>query len=428
MKIIKMGVFGLGRGNELVKDILGNKGEIVALCDFNEAKMQKINSGLGGAAAMYTDFDKFIEHEGLDAILIANYFHEHAPYAIKALEKGIHVITDCIAAGTMGECVALVRAVEKSNAIYCQGEDYQFMLFNQEMKRLYDGGTLGKLIYAEGEYNHPVGNDRYPYLKRLHPFAKHWRCWIPACYYVTHSLGPLMYMTGTKPKRISAMPALCADPMTPEKNKVLYYTVAERAGIMTTVNEDGSVFRFTGCARWGFEENSYRLCCDKGQVENIRGSSEILLNYNSWEKPEGAETSSRYTPEWHDKDVELIKKSGHGGSDFFVFRHFFDCIRNNKQPKYFDVYGATLMASVAILGHRSMLEYGVPYNIPDFRKEEDRVKWENDFLTPLYGSDGSEPTLPASTVADNRHTPEAMAEYQAYLDTIPNTGYWTPKA
>ena len=42
MKIIKMGVFGLGRGNELVKDILGNSGEIVALCDFNEAKMQKI--------------------------------------------------------------------------------------------------------------------------------------------------------------------------------------------------------------------------------------------------------------------------------------------------------------------------------------------------------------------------------------------------
>lgn len=244
---------------------------------------------------------------------------------------------------------------------------------------------------------------------------------------MTHSLGPLMYMTGTKPKRISAMPALCSEPMTPDRNKISYYSPAERAGIMTTVNEDGSVFRFTGCAHWGFQEDSYRLCCDKGQVENIRGTREILLNYNSWEKPEGAETSSRYKPEWHDKDVELIKKSGHGGADFFVLRHFFDCIRNNKQPEYFDVYGANLMASAAILGHRSMLEYGVPYDLPDFRKEEDRVKWENDFLTPYYGSDGSEPTLPCSTVADNRHTPEAMAEFEAYIATIPNEGYWTPK-
>ena len=237
-----------------------------------------------------------------------------------------------------------------------------------------------------------------------------------------------MYMTGATPKRVCALPAKCPDPMTPERNKVSYYGPAERAGIMTTVNDDGSVFRFTGCAGWGFQEDSYRLCCDKGQVENIRGSSEILLNYNSWEKPEGAETSTRYTPEWHDKDVELIKKSGHGGADFFVLRHFFDCIRENKQPKYFDVYDATLLASVAILAHRSMLEFGVPYDIPDFRKEEDRVKWENDFLSPFYYTDGREPTLPCSTVADNRHTPEAMAEYQAYLDTIPNTGYWTPKA
>ena len=428
MKIIKMGVFGLGRGNDLIKDVLGNNGEIVALCDFNEKKMCDINKNLGGTATMYTDFDKFIEHEGLEAILIANYFHEHASYAIKALEKGIHVLSDCISAATMGESVALVRAVEKSNAIYCQGEDFQFMLFCQEMKRIYDEGTLGKLIYAEGEYVHPIGPDRYPYLKRLHPFAKHWRCWLPRCYYVTHSLGPLMYMTGATPKRVCALPAKCPDPMTPERNKVSYYGPAERAGIMTTVNDDGSVFRFTGCAGWGFQEDSYRLCCDKGQVENIRGSSEILLNYNSWEKPEGAETSSRYTPEWHDKDVELIKKSGHGGADFFVLRHFFDCIRENKQPKYFDVYDATMMASVAILAHRSMLEYGVPYDIPDFRKEEDRVKWENDFLSPFYYTDGREPTLPCSTVADNRHTPEAMAEYQAYLDTIPNTGYWTPKA
>ena len=135
MKIIKIGVFGLGRGNELIKDILGNNGEIVALCDKDTAKMERINKGLGGTAAMYTDFDAFINHEGLEAVLIANYFHEHAPYAIKALEKNIHVISDCIAAGTMGECVALVRAAEKSNAIYCQGEDFQYMIFSQEMKR-----------------------------------------------------------------------------------------------------------------------------------------------------------------------------------------------------------------------------------------------------------------------------------------------------
>ena len=417
MKTIKMGVFGLGRGFDLIKDVLGNNGEIVALCDKDEAKMKMLNEKLGGTAAMYTDYDEFINHKGMEAVLIASYFHEHAKPAIKALEKNIHVLCDCVAAGTMAECVALVRATEKSKAIYCQGEDFQYMIFCQEMKRIYEEGTLGKLIYAEGEYVHPLGPNRYPYQKRLKPYAKHWRAWIPACYYVTHSIGPLIYMTGALPKRITAMPAV-GKILTADEDKVGYYRPAERAGVMTTYNDDGSVFRFTGCATWGFQEDSYRLCCDKGQVENIRGSRTVQLSYNNWQIPEGAQRITQYTPEWVDKDVELIKKSGHGGADFFVLRHFFDCIRNNRQPKYFDVYTATLMAAVGILGHRSMLEYGVPYDIPDFHKEEDRVKWENDTLSPFYGSDGSEPTIESSTVEDDRATPEAMAQYEAYLAEI----------
>ena len=40
---------------------------------------------------------------------------------------------------------------------------------------------------------------------------------------------------------------------------------------------------------------------------------------------------------------------------------------------------------------------GVAYDVPDFRKEEDRVKFENDRETPFYGSDGSEPTIPCSS-------------------------------
>ena len=49
------------------------------------------------------------------------------------------------------------EAAEKSKAKYMLLENYPFMLFNQEMKKIYEGGTLGKILYAEGEYNH-AGN------------------------------------------------------------------------------------------------------------------------------------------------------------------------------------------------------------------------------------------------------------------------------
>ena len=60
------------------------------------------------------------------------------------------------------------------------------------------------------------------------------------------------------------------------------------------------------------------------------------------------------------------------------------------------------------MAHRSQLEKGTPFDIPDFRKEEDRVKWENDRLTPFYGADGSEPTLPCCSNPDYRPSKEAV--------------------
>ena len=71
-------------------------------------------------------------------------------------------------------------------------------------------------------------------------------------------------------------------------------------------------------------------------------------------------------------------------------------MREGKRPE-FDEYFATNMASVAILAHRSILAGGQPFDVPDFRREEDRVKYENDRETPFYGSDGSQPTIPCSS-------------------------------
>jgi hypothetical protein len=75
------------------------------------------------------------------------------------------------------------------------------------------------------------------------------------------------------------------------------------------------------------------------------------------------------------------------------------------------------MASVAILGHRSLLENGTPYDIPDFHNEEDRKKYENDTLSPFYHSDGREPSIRQSNSTVN-FTPEDMARYDEAVAKI----------
>ena len=127
MKTIKIGLFGVGsRGKSFYDNILACNGEIVAVCDFNEAYLQRAKDTLGKDLATYLAFDDFIAHEGLEAVVISNYFHEHAPYAINALERNIHVLCECSSNGTMAEGVALVRACEKSDAFFMIAENYPF--------------------------------------------------------------------------------------------------------------------------------------------------------------------------------------------------------------------------------------------------------------------------------------------------------------
>lgn len=412
MEKIRIGIFGAGRGMNIAANLkLIDSCEVVSLCENIKERAQKAIKDFGREIPVYENFDEFLE-SGIDAVVIANFFHEHTPYAIKCFEKNIHVFCECISNGTMAEGVSLLRAYEKSKSVFMLAENYPQMKFNREMKRICDGGTLGKVLYAEGEYNHPFEPDCYDFNKDCVYFVKHWRNFLPRSYYVTHSLAPIMWATGATPKRLTAFPVF-----SPAKEKATARHVGDRAAVITTYNDDGSVFKFTGCAAFGAHHNAYRICGENGQIENLRGMGEkVMLRYSAWAIPEGKDEVNLYDPEWNDPDEEFIENSGHGGGDYIVARMFLDCIKSGKEPEHpYDIYSAVNMASVAILAHRSILNNGMPYDIPDFHNEECRKQYENDRETPFYGSDGSEPTIPCCSENNYKPTEEQIKKYEETL-------------
>ena len=148
-KKLKIGVFGARRGRGIAQGLtLTDKAYISAVCDYDESTYENIKPFCCEETKFYKDFDEFIE-SGMDAVVLTNFFHQHAKYAVMALEKGIHVLSETMPAVTMAECVQICRASEKSGAIYMLAENYPFMRFNQEMRRVYRGGSLGKAVYAE---------------------------------------------------------------------------------------------------------------------------------------------------------------------------------------------------------------------------------------------------------------------------------------
>ena len=410
-KKLRFGIFGLGRGVVFPFSILHLGGEVVAVCDSNKEQYEqflKEPSHKGKIdPAYYEKFDDFIRHD-MDAVILCNYFHEHAQYAIQCLDRGLHVLSETASNTTMADGVALVRAAEKSKGIYMLAENYPFMVTTRELRRVYNTGTLGKFLYGEGEYVHPCNEDLV--IPLTDGNTEHWRCNTPATYYLSHSLGPLMYITGSYPKRVTAMPIYAPF----DEMSMWHMRSGDRAAVILCLNDDDSVYRITGCATYAAEFNAYRICGTRGKVENFRGTDDLVnVHYNNWQVPEGQEARHTYRAELPADFPEEMRAS-HGGGDFGVMEEFFSCVRTGRRPKM-DVYFATTIASVAILAHRSVLGRGVPYDIPDFRKEEDRVQYENDTYSP-YPKDGNPPTLPCSSHPERGDDP-AYLRFVEYMKT-----------
>ena len=370
---IRVGVLGVRRGESFIKGATESVGmKLVAICDTWEERLKAAGEKYG--VATYTDYDEFLSHD-MDAVILANYFHEHAPFAVKALEKGKHVMSETASNTTLAEGVELCRAVERTGKMYMMAENYCYTVFNQEMRRVYRSGEIGDVTYAEGEYNHPMAPDDRT---RLAPGINHWRNWIPSTYYCTHALAPLMYRTQTMPTKVNALSVACreVDEMTTK--------VGDPGSVILCRMSNSAVFRIFGLVLPG-HSNWYRVHGSRGAMEIARGPGyygpgQVRVWHDEWQRWKDQPTERMYKPDWPEH-AELAEKSGHGGGDFWTNFHFANAIRTGKRP-FLDVYRSVAMSSVGILAWKSALADGAPFDVPDFSNEAERKTCEADDWSP----------------------------------------------
>ena len=402
-KVMRIGVFGTLRGSSYVdifQKIDGAK--VTAVCDNNPNAIAHVKTIIKDDVQVFTDFDAFIDSGLMDAVMLCNYFYEHVPFAIKAMERGIHVLSECTPALTMAECVELCRAVERTGCKYMLAENYPFFACNMEMKRRYDTGNFGRAVFCEGEYNHPVSSHDK---NMLAPGRNHWRNWLPRCYYLTHALAPILYITGNNLKAVNCKQVFAPDTLRGTANRV-----GDLVAIMLCEMEDGSLARVTGCAAWGGHGNWYRICAEKGNMENVRGTLEqIRVQYNGWQVPEGEQEVGTYPARWYEEEElnSLPGNAGHGGGDYWVAYHFIKYVNEDIEP-FFNVYRSVAMSATAVLALRSSQNGGKEYKIPDFTKEKERVLWENDHDSPFPDAQGNA-TMPCCSQPDYMPTDEDFA-------------------
>jgi predicted dehydrogenase len=365
---LRLGVVGWRRGAHLAASCAETTGvRVVALCD---RVPPKDDVGI----PVCTDLDELLALD-VDAVLLANHFHEHAPMAIRCLDAGKHVLSETTACLTLAEGVALIEAVERSGRTYMLAENYPYMSHNQEMRRLYRTGMIGNFRYGEGEYVHPMSAE---VLNRISPGADHWRNWLPVTYYCTHSLAPLMYVTECEPVRVSGF--VVPDDGTDANRNATQRRMDLASAIVVTM-ADGALAKLLQYDLRG-EGVWTRVHGTAGLVENMRGGRRevVRVHRERFDKPADAPENVMYLPDFprhHDAAVG----TGHGGSDYFVLLEFADAVRAG-EPPFFDVYRAVTMSAVGIQAWRSCLAGGVPQPVPDLRDLAVRESYRDDRFSP----------------------------------------------
>lgn len=163
--------------------------EVVAVSDLDPELCLRLQERTG-AKNRYPTFEELLRHAGEDrveAVYIATDAPSHARLAIMALEHGLHVASAVPAffgADQLELVPKMVDAAKRSGRLYMMNETTAFRPEGYAMRKLYEAGMLGDVVYAEGEYYHPDGNDLDSVM--CGSFGK-WREGCPPQYYPTHS-------------------------------------------------------------------------------------------------------------------------------------------------------------------------------------------------------------------------------------------------
>ncbi len=333
------------------------KTEVVAVCDVNPLALEKVRKELGlRSSQCYRDYDEFLKVD-MDIVVIGTPIPFHAEQSIKAMEAGLHVLSEVTAANTVEDCKRLVETVKRTKMKYMLAENMCYAHFIREWIRIVREGKLGEIYYAEGEYIHKIRHlIRDPKTGKLL-----WRAQRPPIHYCSHSLGPLLMIvddyvvkaTGSG-RKARIMPDVGVGGI--DMQVALFET---KKGATIKILRSQTVAREPPF-------HYYSIYGTKGCLENGRlgfkgGVSKGIIYI------EGEDKVAREV-EWHFSDPHAPKEAwagGHGTTEYYIVRDFLNSIINDTTPPI-DVVKGVDMTIPGLIAHKAAMIGNVWLDVPHF--------------------------------------------------------------
>ena len=146
------GIGGMGRAH--IEGIRKNAlAELAAIFDINEEFAVKCAQDCG-LDKYYTDFDKMLAEEDIDAVIVCTPDQVHRDYTVKALKAGKHVLCEKPMAQKLEDCREMVKAADETGMKLMIGQVCRKAPGFLKAKELVDSGYIGELFFVESEYAH----------------------------------------------------------------------------------------------------------------------------------------------------------------------------------------------------------------------------------------------------------------------------------
>jgi predicted dehydrogenase len=158
-KKLRWGILGAARVNErlLPAIVEAPNAQLVAIASRREgaakATLEKYAPCHVSAVQCYDDMDALIADANVEAIYCPMANHEHAEWALKAINAGKHVLIEKPMALTVADVEKIEQAALKNNVKVMEGFMYRFHPQHTRIQEIVASGLIGDVLSARASYS-----------------------------------------------------------------------------------------------------------------------------------------------------------------------------------------------------------------------------------------------------------------------------------
>ena len=185
----------------LVENYAG-QAKITGVYDINKTRCKVFRDKIGDDCVIYDDFDKMLDEQRPDAVIVTTTDSVHHEYIVRSLDKGYDVISEKPLTNTYERCKEIRDAEKRSGHSVTVTFNCRFMPYFYELKKTIASGRIGKVLAINYEYclTRWHGGD---YFKRWHRLMSNSQGML--LHKSTHHFDIVNWLLNDEPQKVTAL-------------------------------------------------------------------------------------------------------------------------------------------------------------------------------------------------------------------------------